>query len=355
MTEKTRQPPDRRRSQFDPKPPLDPTQSGRSNKSRSAHAQTGDVQIQTGQCADDNRERYTTRMTTHHRREHTCRTTNGGRLDAGRYYGAVDGRYETPHAVISQVMHCAPRTLPEHDHALAYFCMLVAGDYVETIAGREFDYELFEVGFHPPRMPHRDVIGRRGGRFLCLEVCPAPLAASEIRMRDAPVLLPGDVSLQLLRAYRAFAAGVLSPLMVESVVWELCGDLSDQTAVPERRRPGWLTQCLDLIEEECAAPLTVIDIAARIGVHPVHLSREFRRRFGQTVGEYAHKVRIRIACAMMKQEPISLALVAASVGFADQSHFCRIFKTLVGCTPSAFAAEVRSTRHRAMVLESPGQ
>jgi len=106
-----------------------------------------------------------------------------------------------------------------------------------------------------------------------------------------------------------------------------------------------MKQCLDLIEEECAAPLTVTDIAGRIGIHPVRLSREVRRRFGQTLGEYAHKVRIRGACAMMKREATSLALVAASVGFADQSHFCRVFKALVGCTPSAFIADVRSTRH----------
>lgn len=283
-------------------------------------------------------------MTIHHYLEANCAASPDRCLDAGRFYGSVDGRYETPFAMLSEVIHGAPRVLPEHDHALAYFCMLIGGDYVETIAGREFDYELFEVGFHPARVPHRDAIGDRGGRFLCLEIPPGPLAAAEVQMRGSPALLPGDVSLQLLGIYRSFSAGLLSPMVVESVVWELCGDLSDQAPVAERRYPRWLRQCLELVEDECASPLTVTEIAARVGVHPVHLSREFRRRFGQTLGEYAHKVRIRLACAMMKREAAPLALVAASVGFADQSHFCRVFKALVGCTPSAFWADVRPTR-----------
>ena len=283
-------------------------------------------------------------MTIHHHLEANCAGARDGCLDAGLYYGSVDGRYETPNAVLSEVNHDAPRTLPEHDHALAYFCMLISGDYVETIAGREFNYELFEVGFHPARTPHRDAIGHSGGRFLCLEVRSEPLTAAEVRIHDAPALLPSDVSLQLLRTYRCFSAGLLSPLVLESVVWELCGDQSDQTPVPERRYPRWVRQCLDLVEDECASALTLTDVAARVGVHPVHLSREFRRRFHQTLGEYAHKVRVRRACAMMKRETTPLALVASSVGFADQSHFCRVFKALVGCTPSAFAAHLRPTR-----------
>jgi AraC family transcriptional regulator len=100
-----------------------------------------------------------------------------------------------------------------------------------------------------------------------------------------------------------------------------------------------------LIEAEYARALTVTEVAALVGVHPVHLSREFRRRFGQTLGEYVHKARVRAACALMARDEVPLAIVAASVGFADQAHFCRVFKALVGCTPSAFLETSRVTRH----------
>jgi hypothetical protein len=127
------------------------------------------------------------------------------RLGAGRYYGAIGNRFETAQAVLSKVVHPVARALPEHDHALAYFCMLVGGNYVESVAGREFDYQLFEVGFHPAHTPHRDAVGTRGGEFLCLEIHAEPFAAADVRMRNDPALLPSDVSLQLLRVCRSFA------------------------------------------------------------------------------------------------------------------------------------------------------
>jgi len=269
----------------------------------------------------------------------------GDRLDAGRYYGTIGGRLETAHAVLSQVVHPAARALPEHAHSLAYFCMLVDGNYVESVAGREFDYHLFEVGFHPAYMSHRGAVGMRGGKFLCLEVRAEPFAATDMRLCRAPVLLPGDVSLQMLRLYRSFADRTLSALELESAVWELCGEVSDAFVCRERGVPVWMRRLLDIIGQDYAESLTVAGLAAEVGVHPVHASREFRRRFGQTLGEYVNKVRIRAACAAMTQHSQPLAAVAAGAGFADQAHFCRVFKAFMGRTPSEFVAIVRPQRH----------
>jgi AraC family transcriptional regulator len=262
-------------------------------------------------------------------------------LGAGRYYGAVGGRFDTPLAVLSEVVHPAARALPEHDHALAYFCMLVQGHYVETIAGRDFDYAPFQVAFHPARMPHRDAVGERGARFLCLEVRGDALDDAAVYLRPSAALLPGDVTLQLLRVFDAMTAGTLSRIMLESAVWALCGDVCDERACVERGTPRWLSRCLARIDDSYGEALTVAALARDAGVHPVHLAREFRRRYGQTLGEYVHKVRIRAACARMIEHDERLAAVASSSGFADQSHFCRVFKALVGRTPSQFRAAVR--------------
>ena len=205
-------------------------------------------------------------------------------LEAGRYYGAVGDRFESAGAVLSRVVHEKPRALPQHDHALAYFCMLCDGSYVETAAGRELDYKRFEVGFHPARMPHRDEVGAQGATFLCLEIHPQPMMDADVRLRRDPALLPGDVSQQMLRLYRALATGTLTGLDLESATWELCGDASGERRSVDRATPQWLRKCLEIIEAEHGEALTVASIAHRVGVHPVHASREFRRRFGQTLG-----------------------------------------------------------------------
>jgi AraC family transcriptional regulator len=233
--------------------------------------------------------------------------------------------------------------LPVHDHARAYFSLLLAGDYVENADHDEWRYQPFDVGFHPARFPHRDCIGAAGARFLCLEVCAEVLDAADVQLLNSPSMLSPDIAVQLLRLYRPLILGTLSAIDCESAVWELCGEVSGEPRHPERGQPAWLRRCLELVGEEFAEPLTVQDIARRNGIHPVHLSREFRRRFGESLGEYANKVRVRQACALMTRDTGPLAAVAAATGFTDQSHLCRVFKSLLGCTPSEFR---RCARHR---------
>ena len=268
---------------------------------------------------------------------------NHCRLHAGSYFGGVDARVECSLGLLSQVVHTTGRSLPTHEHAQAYFSLLLAGDYLEDAGGSEWRYRPFDAGFHPARVPHRDTIGAAGARFLCLEISADPLDAADVRVWNAPALLPADIAVQLLRLYRPLTIGTLSAIDCENTLWELCGEVSCEPRYAERGYPAWLRRCLELVEEEFGEPLTVQDIARRSGTHPVHLSREFRRRFGESLGEYTNNVRVRHACALMRSDTVPLAAVAAATGFTDQSHFCRVFKSLLGCTPSEFR---RCTRHQ---------
>jgi AraC family transcriptional regulator len=258
------------------------------------------------------------------------------KLHPGSYYGARGTRVETPCATVAEVVHSHGRRLPLHDHARPYLSLLLDGDYVERNGSREWRYRAFDTGFHPARCPHQDEIGRSGARFLCVEIGSDALHGAEVRMADHPRLLAADTAVQLLALYRHLALGTLSPLVVESTVWALCAEFGDTGYRRERNPPRWLRRCVEMIADEYAQSLTVQRIANQVGVHPVHLSREFRRRFGETLGEHANKVRIQRACPMIADATVPLSAVAAASGFADQSHFCRVFKSLVGCTPSQF-------------------
>jgi len=105
-----------------------------------------------------------------------------------------------------------------------------------------------------------------------------------------------------------------------------------------REKPRWLRECLAILHGEFAKPLTVAAFAARSGVHPVHLGREFRRRHGMTMGEYLQVLRVQQACEQLQRADATLVAVALCAGFADQSHLCRVFKKWVGCSPGLFRA-----------------
>ena len=80
------------------------------------------------------------------------------------------------------------------------------------------------------------------------------------------------------------------------------------------------------------------DLSREAGVHPVHVSRVFRRFSGMGVGEFVHRLRIREACERMMNPDTSLAGLSCELGFADQGHFTRTFRSIAGTTPGAFRA-----------------
>ena len=92
----------------------------------------------------------------------------------------------------------------------------------------------------------------------------------------------------------------------------------------------------EIVETRFLEPLSLAEIASAVGVHHVHLSREFRRHNNYTVGELIRRRRVEHACHLLAHSHMSLAEIALTCGFSDQSHFSLMFKRHMGMTPSKF-------------------
>jgi AraC family transcriptional regulator len=108
------------------------------------------------------------------------------------------------------------------------------------------------------------------------------------------------------------------------------------------REPVWLTQAREVLHDRCCEHVRVSDIAAAVGVHPVHLTRAFHARYGMSVGAYLRAVRLDQAAARLAGTGDAIAEIAEQTGFYDQSHFTRLFKQRFGLTPAAYRRAARS-------------
>ncbi|HVE77827.1 MAG TPA: AraC family transcriptional regulator [Gemmatimonadaceae bacterium] len=104
------------------------------------------------------------------------------------------------------------------------------------------------------------------------------------------------------------------------------------------RRAAWVGRVRDHIEAHLYERLPLVRLAAVAGVHPVQLSRGFRRGVGCTLTEYLRLRRVERACAMIRDSSLPLTRVALAVGFAEHAHFTRSFRRVTGMTPSAYRA-----------------
>lgn len=139
-------------------------------------------------------------------------------------------------------------------------------------------------------------------------------------------------------AYRLFAEfkrrDDLTPLVIEDLLQGLLlGTLRDSSGAGER--PGWLGVAEAYLRDHFLDSITPEAVGRAAGVHPAYLMRTFRRHYRRTLGEFVRELRIAYACRLLAG-PVSLAEVAVTVGFADQSHLHRTFRAYMGMTPREY-------------------
>jgi AraC family transcriptional regulator len=151
--------------------------------------------------------------------------------------------------------------------------------------------------------------------------------------------LSGRLALNVFR--QCTDADDLSLLSIEGLALELAAEFARSLSrMTTGSSPRWLRQAREMIDSYYMTPLTLNHVSGVVGVHPVHLAREFRRHFGRTVGGYIRQQRIDQACRELRKDGAQLAEIALSTGFSSQSHFTRAFKSVTGITPSSFRNSV---------------
>lgn len=96
----------------------------------------------------------------------------------------------------------------------------------------------------------------------------------------------------------------------------------------------------EFITENYARDLSLKQLSGIACLSPFYFQRMFLETTGISPHDYLVQQRIRKAKELLASGN-SLAQVAQDTGFADQSHFTRIFKRLTGITPGAFCRSIR--------------
>ena len=102
------------------------------------------------------------------------------------------------------------------------------------------------------------------------------------------------------------------------------------------QRRSLLAETLAYIDQHAGEPLSPAELASQHYISPGHFRRLFREATGLTPVDYVNKLRISLAQKLLLDTSRSIAEVAAAVGIGDPNYFTRLFKSLVGCTPSEF-------------------
>jgi AraC family transcriptional regulator len=196
----------------------------------------------------------------------------------------------------------------------------------------------------PTGARHSARFGSKGARIVIVKPMNASNPACDCLDRLVDLRGPGFSWLAWRLASELRASDAAAPLAAEGLALELLAATSRETRAERHvgRHPAWLSSAEELLRTRIGDCLGLGELAGAIDVHPTYLARVFRARYGVSVGEYGRRLRLAWAATELARSDTPLAVIATQAGFADQSHFTRLFKHYVGTTPARYRQETSS-------------
>jgi len=100
--------------------------------------------------------------------------------------------------------------------------------------------------------------------------------------------------------------------------------------------PLLITKALRFMRVNLHNNISRDEVARHAGISPGHFSHLLKERTGRTFTELLRQCRVDLACELLRRQELSLAEVASTCGFCDQSYFTRVFQDVKGMTPGQF-------------------
>jgi AraC family transcriptional regulator len=231
----------------------------------------------------------------------------------------------------------------EFEPELPYIALVLDGALEKSFRSRTMHLRRASGLTMPAGAAHSAHFGPNGARILIVRPRNASSPVADYLDRLVDLRGPGFGWLAWRLAAELRSSDAAAPLAAEGFALELLAATSRESRAERRggRRPAWLSVAEELLRARICDCIGLSELAEALGVHPTYLARAFRAHYGVSVGEYGRRLRLAWAAAELARRDTPLAMLAKRAGFADQSHFTRLFRRYVGTTPSRYREETR--------------
>jgi AraC family transcriptional regulator len=191
-----------------------------------------------------------------------------------------------------------------------------------------FDFMIFRV----PQDVLNDVTDDQGARRIARLDCPRGTM-------DETVWHLGTALLPALERPQEFGS-----LYVDSILLAACTYFAvtfGEMRLPHRPKRGtlapWqLRRATDLMGSRLGSDLSLAELATACELSLSYFKRAFRSSTGESPHRWLQHQRVSHAKVLMATTGQSLAEIAVACGFADQSHFTRVFSAVAGTSPAVW-------------------
>ena len=97
-----------------------------------------------------------------------------------------------------------------------------------------------------------------------------------------------------------------------------------------------LRRAVEYIHSNLEKNPSLAEVAQEIRISPFYFTRLFKQSTGLPPHRYLIRCRIESAKKLLSEADLTIAEIAAKLGFQDQSHFTSQFRRETGTTPKAY-------------------
>ena len=150
------------------------------------------------------------------------------------------------------------------------------------------------------------------------------------------------IHLLFAKLYMEFVlSDTYSNVSVELLLLQICEALHDFKEKNASINPNWIAGLKELLHYD-SSTLSLQYLSEQLGVHPVHISRAAPKHLSMSLGEYIRQDKLKKAIPLLLDSSSSLTEITYELGFSDQSHFNRVFKSHFNMNPSAYRKMIKT-------------
>lgn len=261
-------------------------------------------------------------------------------LRAGHFLGQTNRTFYLNGIILTDTVSEAQEHVDWHYHENAFLTLILQGRSIEGNKNENYDCPAGNLLFHGEGEPHYNVKIDGDTQSFNIEFennCFDDFAFDINALHGIFSIENPDIKILLYKVFRE--TKICDPFTLASIqmtLFEIFGQILRVKRAEQNARPFWVKKLKEILRDSYAEKLSLLNLSEELNIHPVHLSRDFRKHFHCTLGEYVRKVRVEKSLSFMPDKNRSLTEISFECGFADQSHFLRCFKQIIGINPSAY-------------------
>ena len=232
-----------------------------------------------------------------------------------------------------------PNVYPNwHYHENPSLTLILKGGAIDQRKKEEKAIGAGDLVLHRSEELHRNKFLSENSRHFCIEMEPGWFKKFDIpnHFEAKSLLLVNPViKAKVISVLGEFIdSGSTKNISVETLLLDCITDLNAVTI--SNYYPTWLNSLKELLHDEYYTDWSLAQLAKRMNVHPVTISKYFTRYFKTTIGDYIRKIKICKSFSDLSNKSKAINNIGTNSGFADHAHFTKNFKKYTGVTPSEY-------------------